>query len=197
MEKFKKAVRNTADFLKAHLTYTAPLVSGFVIVSFIVTVVGVEALALTRGAFTDPMTYVQLLLHQLIHSESSHFFINAAILLLVGTTLEERYGMKWTAIMMTVTTLVSGGLFLLLSRGETVLAGGLGIVFMMVLLSTFSNLLKGKVPVSLLLFLAIFIWHYFDSGQPGLAFVTQIVGGFFGAIAGYFFNKGKLYPEAG
>jgi len=149
-----------------------------------------------RSAVTDPLLYVRLVGHVFGHANLSHFFDNMVLMLLVGPMLEEKYGSKWLAIMMLVTALVTGLLFI--SVSEHALLGGSGLVFMLILLSSFTNLQKGRIPLTLILAILIFIGREVVSGavtQTNISHLTHIIGGICGAVFGYVFNRTKLVEE--
>ena len=143
-----------------------------------------------RSALTDPLLYIRLIGHVLGHANLSHYFDNLVLILLVGPMLEEKYGSKRLVIMMLITALVTGLLFLAVS--EHALLGGSGLVFMLILLSSFTNLQKGRVPFTLILAVIIFIGREAVTGattQTNISHMTHIIGGICGAIFGYIFNR--------
>lgn len=146
-----------------------------------------------RSALTDPLLYVRMLGHVLGHASLTHYFDNVVLILLVGPMLEEKYGSKWLAIMMLVTALVTGLLFLAVS--DHALLGGSGLVFMLILLSSFTNLQRGRIPLALILAVVIFIGREAVTGattQTNISHMTHIIGGVCGAVFGYIFNKKEL-----
>jgi membrane associated rhomboid family serine protease len=146
-----------------------------------------------RSPLTDPLLYVRLFGHVLGHANLAHYFDNMVLILLVGPMLEEKYGSKWLGIMMLVTALVTGLLFLAVS--EHALLGGSGLVFMLILLSSFTNLQRGRVPLTLILAVIIFIGREAVTGattETNISHLTHIIGGICGAIFGYVFNKKEL-----
>ncbi|MCL2014953.1 MAG: rhomboid family intramembrane serine protease [Defluviitaleaceae bacterium] len=143
-----------------------------------------------RGSPTDPLLYFRMIGHVIGHANLSHYFNNVVLLLLVGPMLEERYGGKKILLMMLITALVTGILFLAVSDGR--LLGGSGLVFMLILLSSFTNLQKGRIPLTLILAVAIFIGREVVAEvttETNISNVTHIIGGICGAAFGYFFNK--------
>ncbi|MCL1987992.1 MAG: rhomboid family intramembrane serine protease [Firmicutes bacterium] len=150
-----------------------------------------------RGSPTDPLLYFRMIGHVLGHANLNHYFNNVVLLLLVGPMLEERYGWKKVLIMMLITAIITGILFLALSNG--MLLGGSGLVFMLILLSSFTNLQKGRIPLTLILAIAIFIGREVVAEvttDTNISNVTHIIGGMCGAAFGYFFNFGKKDVDA-
>jgi membrane associated rhomboid family serine protease len=77
--------------------------------------------------------------------------------------------------------------------------GASGIVFMLILLGSFANLKRGRIPLTLILVLVIFIGNELMSalgadGETNIAYMSHIVGGLCGAAFGFFANKDVLNP---
>ncbi|MCL1843790.1 MAG: rhomboid family intramembrane serine protease [Defluviitaleaceae bacterium] len=150
-----------------------------------------------RGSFswTDPLAYLRIFTHAIGHVNAAHFLNNFVLILLVGPMLEERYGWKWLGLMMLVTALITGVLHMFISPNPKL--GASGIVFMLILLASFTNLQKGRVPLTLLLALGIFIGREIltaagDGASANIAYMTHIVGGLCGAMFGFVANRAKL-----
>jgi len=180
------------------IQYNAPVTLSFAIASLLV--LGLAHLtddssnillfSVYRAPFSDPLMYLRLFTHALGHANISHFFNNFMIILIIGPMLEEKYGGKWLIIMMVVTAFVTGVLHVIVS--ENAKLGASGIVFMMILLGSFTNLQKGRVPLTLLLAIAIFIGREVVASfttDNNIAYMTHIVGGLCGAVFGYVANK--------
>ena len=141
---------------------------------------------------TDPLTYWRMFSHVLGHANYAHFMGNFMLILLVGPLLEERYGAKWMIIMMVVTAFVTGVLHMIVSDAAKL--GASGIVFMLILLSSFTNLQRGRVPLTLILVLGIFIGREVVAAASAdvdnnIAYMSHIVGGLCGAMFGFIANK--------
>ena len=146
-----------------------------------------------RAPLSDPLTYLRLFLHAAGHANMAHLLNNFMIILLVGPMLEEKYGGKWLIIMMVVTALITGILHMLVSPNMKL--GASGIVFMLILLGSFTNLQRGKIPLTLILALIVFIGREIVSGvtlDNNIAYLTHIIGGLCGAVFGFLLNKDKL-----
>lgn len=151
-----------------------------------------------RTSFADPLMYVRLFTHVLGHASFSHFFSNFLIILLVGPMIEEKYGSVKLLALILITAFVTGLLHVLMFA-DTALLGASGVVFMLILLSSYANYEKGKIPLTLILVVITFIgkelieWRYVDSNISNL---THIVGGAIGGVCGYFIN-GKSFSRSG
>ena len=180
------------------IQYNAPVILTFALVSL--AVLGLAHLtndrsnwllfSVYRASPTNPLTYLRLFLHALGHANMSHFLNNFMIILLVGPMLEEKYGGKWIIIMMVITAFVTGVLHIAIS--ENAKLGASGIVFMFILLSSFTNMQKGKIPLTLILAAALFIGREIASAltlDNNIAYMSHIIGGICGATFGFIVNK--------
>lgn len=185
--------------MKKRITYNSPLILSFVIVAFIVTILGIVTNHLsTRFCFSvyssslwNPMTYVRLFTHVLGHSGLEHFFSNAMYLLLLGPMLEEKYGTKDLLEVFAITAFVTG-VFHSLIWGNVMLCGASGVVFACILLASFTSFKKGEIPLSFILVAVIFIGKEIYNGifvVDNISNITHIIGGIVGGFCGYYFNK--------
>lgn len=76
------------------------------------------------------------------------------IILLVGPLLEEKYGSGKILEMILVTAISTAWLNAFLF--STSLMGGSGIAFMLILLSSFSNISAGEIPLTLIIIAVLF-----------------------------------------
>ena len=144
-----------------------------------------------RAPFTDPLMYLRLFTHALGHSGAAHYLNNFIIILLVGPMLEEKYGAKRIFIMMVVTAFITGVLWIILSPYAKL--GASGIVFMLILLSSFANREKGRIPLTLILAVAIYLGREVISAatvDDNIAYMSHIVGGLCGALFGFMAGRG-------
>jgi len=143
-----------------------------------------------RAPLTDPLMYLRLFTHALGHSGPAHYLNNFLIILLVGPMLEEKYGAKWMIKMMIVTAFITGLLWVMMSPYSKL--GASGIVFMLILLSSFTNLKKGHIPLTLILAVVIYLGREIVSAatlDDNIAYMSHIVGGICGALFGFIINK--------
>ena len=188
------------------IQYNAPVILTFSLISLVV--LGVSHItggysnallfSVYRAPFNDPLMYIRLFTHALGHANISHFFNNFVIILLIGPMLEEKYGGKWIAITMTITAFVTGVLHVIVSTNAKL--GASGIVFMMILLGSFTNLQKGRIPLTLILAMIVFIGRELVAGATldnNIAYMSHIIGGVCGALFGFLINKEKLKKAEG
>ena len=129
--------------------------------------------------------YLTLFTHVLGHLNWGHLMGNLAFILLLGPILEEKHGSFSLFLMLLVTGAITGILnILLFSSG---LLGGSGIVFMMILLASFTNFRNGEIPLSFILILILYLateminaFQYDEISQ-----FAHIVGGACGSLFGF------------
>lgn len=184
---------------KLRISYNAPVILSFVIICFVVTMIGVitnnrstEILfSVYRGSLTNPMTYVRMFSHVFGHVGIEHFISNAMFLLLLGPLLEEKYGSNTMLKVIALTALVTGIIHCVL-WGSSALCGASGVVFACIILSSFTAFKEGEIPLSFILVAALFIGKEIYSGvliRDNISNLTHILGGVVGSISGYFLNK--------
>lgn len=149
------------------------------------------------SGWTNPMTYVRLFTHVLGHADYSHFLGNFMYILLLGPIMEEKYGSRLLLKMIAITALVTGLIQVFIFKSA--LLGASGIVFMLILLSSFANYKKGSIPITLILVAILYL-----SGQiinavvhpnDGISQMAHIVGGICGTAFGWTLGKPKEPKE--
>ena len=123
------------------------------------------------------------------HADFQHWITNITLLLIVGPLIEEKYGSIKTLLLILITAFVTAVFNnLLFSTG---LMGASGIVFAMILLSSFASYERGSIPLTLILVAVIFIGgQIFAALQPdGISQFAHIFGGIVGCAAGFFMNR--------
>ena len=179
------------------LKYNAPTVLTFTFISVGVLVLSLTILpSLTRDWFMVPgkgyfspkrvQSWVTLFTHVIGHGNWDHLFSNFTLILLIGPILEEYYGSFSLFFMLTVTALVTGILNILFF--PTALLGASGVLFMMILLASFTNFSKGEIPLTFILILVLYLGReFYDSfSTSNISQFAHIVGGFCGSLFGFF-----------
>lgn len=136
-----------------------------------------------NSAWTDPFTYIRLFGHVLGHASWSHFSGNMVLFLVLGPMLEEKYGSKSFLKMIVITAFVSG-IFYMVFYPNNALLGASGIVFMMIVLSSAAGMVEGRIPITLILVVLIYVGGEIISGfgsVDGIAHAAHILGGLCGA----------------
>ena len=183
------------------IKYNSPVVLTFAALSLISLILGgVSGSATTqilfcvyRAPLTDPLTYLRFFLHVLGHSNFSHYISNMLLLLVIGPQLEERFGPSPILTAVIGTALVSG-LVQFIFFPNAALLGASGIVFMMIIMSTFLVYRKGTLPLTMILVFILYIGGEVVKGitqNDSISQLTHIIGGVCGGVFGYF----KVYRK--
>lgn len=187
---------------KFKLTYNSPVILTFAAVCIVVLILDM----ITRGAsnrllfvcyghgsFIDPLTYLRLFSYVFGHANFTHLAGNMTMLLLVGPIVEERYG-SWNLIIMMAVTALAGGILNTLFFNTGIL-GASGIVFLLIILSAFTGVKKGEIPLTLILIAAIYLGQEIYSGlfvEDNVSHFGHLCGGFSGLGFGVYFYKKKF-----
>jgi len=130
--------------------------------------------------------FIRLATHVIGHADLAHFLSNFAFILLLGPILELTYGSLTLLLMIAITSLVTGVLNVLLF--PTGLMGASGVVFMMILLSSFTNFSKGEIPLTFVLIMVLYLGREVLSSfqHNSVSEFAHIIGGLCGSLFGYF-----------
>ena len=132
--------------------------------------------------------------HVFGHANWEHFIGNIMLILVVGPLLEEKYGTSNLIFVMLTTALVTG-IVNYIFFPHVQLLGASGVVFAFILLSPFTSVKEGTVPVTLVLVALIYIGGQIYEGvfvQNQVSNLTHILGGVVGAGLGYVMHKNKM-----
>lgn len=141
-----------------------------------------------RSSPFNPLTYVRLFTHILGHQNWKHFSNNFVLILLIGPIIEEKYGTQNLLIMIAITAVSAGIIHNLISKNR--LLGASCITFMLIVLSSFTNLQTGKIPIT---FILIFLFYIVDEIIDGIfendniSHMGHIIGAICGCIFGFYF----------
>lgn len=183
------------------LQYNSPVTLTFALISFLVLLLGMATkgvstsllFSMYRAPLTDPFTYIRVFGHVLGHANWGHYTSNMLLFLVLGPMLEEKYGAKAFLKMIVITAVVSGIIFAILYPNSALL-GASGIVFMMIILSSVAGMQSGKIPITLLLVMAVYLGNEIMAGlnvNDGIAHMAHIIGGLCGAGFGFFIARKK------
>ncbi|HOQ36106.1 MAG TPA: rhomboid family intramembrane serine protease [Acetivibrio sp.] len=140
-----------------------------------------------RSSPLSILFYFRLFGHVLGHANWEHYINNFLLILLLGPMLEEKYGSRNMAFMISITALVTGLLNILLFDNVRLL-GASGVVFMMILLCSFVNFKKGKIPLTFILVVIIYLGGEVMNGilvRDNISQLTHLIGGICGSIFGF------------
>ena len=187
---------------RLRLTYNSPVILTFSIICLVTLLIDM----LTKGGsnrllfvcyghanLLDPLTYLRMFSYVFGHASFAHFAGNITMLLLVGPIVEEHYGSWNTVIMMAVTALAGGLLNMFFF--DTGILGASGLVFLMIILSAFTSMKKGEIPLTLILIAAIYLGQEIYSGiavNDNISHFGHLCGGVSGIGFGIAFHKKKF-----
>ena len=187
---------------KFRLTYNSPVILTFaaicavsLILNFITRGLSNSLVFVCYGhaSLFDPLTYIRVFTYVFGHANFAHFAGNMTMLLLVGPIAEERYG-SWNMCIMIFVTAVAGGVLNMLFF-STGIIGASGIVFLLIILSAFTNMKKGEIPITLILIAAIYLGQEIYSGitaNDNISHFGHLCGGVSGLAFGTVFYKKKF-----
>lgn len=187
-----------------YLQYNSVLILTFFFLSFAALILKYVTLGASnkllfssyRSSLVNPLTYVRLFTHILGHSDWKHFSNNFLYILLIGPMIEEKYGTINLLIMMLITAGITGIINHIIGRKR--ILGASGIVFMLIMMSSFVNIEAGKVPITLILmFICYIVNEVIDAvfKKDDISHSGHIIGAICGVVFGflYFYTGGNLF----
>lgn len=148
-----------------------------------------------RSSLLNPLTYIRLFTHILGHDDWKHFSNNFLYILLVGPMIEEKYGSFNLLIMILITAGLTGIINHIIGRKR--ILGASGIVFMLIIMSSFVNIQVSKIPITLVLIFIFYIVNEIIDGvfkKDNISHMGHILGAICGCIFGfiYFYTGGNF-----
>lgn len=190
---------NNSTSGKKRISFNSPVILGFTLLCLAAYLLNVLTHGYTNRLFfmvyhsslLHPLTYVRMLGHVLGHASWSHFMGNITLLLVVGPLLEEKYGSTDILIVMISTALITGIVHYIFFPHSSLL-GASGIVFALILLSSFTSIKEGSIPLTFILVAVLYLGGQIYDGlfvRDNVANLTHIIGGIVGAGFGYMLYK--------
>lgn len=188
--------------IRVKVSFNSPIILSFTAICFLALLLG----TLTRGKTNDlffsvyhssllnPLTYIRFFGHIFGHAGWEHFIGNIMLILVVGPLLEEKYGSANILFVIMATALITG-IVNYIFFPHVQLLGASGVVFALILLSSFTSIKEGAIPLTFILVAAIYIGEQIYQGifiKDNISNLTHILGGFVGAGLGYIMNKNKM-----
>ncbi len=181
------------------LSYNAPVTLTFSLISLLVLILDkvtggwttMNLFSVYRCSLTHPLAFFRFFGHVLGHADFSHYIGNIIFILLLGPSVEERFGSLNTLWAILITSSVTGVIYFIFFPSSALL-GASGIVFMMILLASFSGTKDGVIPITMI-FVAVFyiggeIWNgIFEDNN--IAELAHIIGGVCGMIMGFALSR--------
>ena len=186
---------------KIVIRFNAPVILAFALLSLLALLLEkwtdgaatYQYFSVYRASLSDPLTYVRFFGHVLGHADYEHYMGNMLLILLVGPGLEEKYGSGTMVWPIAVTALVTGLVHFVFFPGS-VLLGASGVVFMMIVLSSFTAMRRGEIPITLILVVIFYLGGEIMDGlfkQDNISQITHIVGGLCGLVFGFTIRRGR------
>lgn len=144
-----------------------------------------------RSSLLSPLTYLRFVTHIFGHADFSHFVANITYLLLIGPIAEKQYGAKKLLIVF-LTTAILSGLINFVFFPNTATLGASGVVFALIILSSFTQFKKGEIPITVILVAILFLGQQIYEGvfvADNISQLSHIIGGIVGGVCGYFWNR--------
>lgn len=179
------------------LKFNSPVILGFSLICVVVFVLDKLMAGTLMPFFTlgnvnasSGLSILTLFTHVIGHASIEHLLGNLTFILLLGPIVEEKYGDMRTLFMMLITAFVTGILNLLFFH--TGLMGASGIVFMLILLVSFTNTKSGEIPVTFILIAILFIGkEVIESLKTDqISQFAHIIGGLCGSVFGFVTRPG-------
>lgn len=187
----------------SHIQYNSFLILSYFFISFIVLILSyitkkksnVLLFSTYRSSILNPLTYIRLVTHIFGHDSWSHFSNNFLYILLIGPMIEEKYGSINLLLMFMITSLVIA-LFNIIFNNYSI-KGASGNVYMLIVLSSFSNITEGKIPITLILIFLFFITSEIRKSITDKNKSIYHDGHLIGALCGVIFGLIFLYYPKG
>ena len=187
---------------KFRIVYNSPVTLTFAALSLVSLILGYITKGWTtehifmvyRSSLLNPMTYLRLFTHVLGHAGLNHYVSNFTLILLLGPLIEEKHGSGNLLIMIALTALITGILQMIFFP-NVALCGASGIVFMLIMLSSFASARSDDgIPLTLILVGVLYIGSEIITGlsvRDNISQFGHVIGGVCGGSFGYFLKRDK------
>ena len=134
------------------------------------------------GSITD---YISMFTYTLGHANLQHLFGNLSLMLIIGPIIEEKYGSSKLIAMMGITALFTAVLQIFFFNSG--LLGASGIVFMLIILASFTKSSGNGIPLTFILVLVFYLGNELTSAfaDDNISQFAHIAGGLFGSLFGF------------
>ena len=187
--------------MRKGIRYNSPVVLTFALLGLLALLLDKLTAGLTtaklfcvyRSPLSDALTYPRFFLHVLGHNGISHYLSNMLLFLVVGPSVEERYGSKKLLISMLICAFITGLVQFIFFPGSALL-GASGIVFMMIVMLSITGTRGSGIPLTMVLVLALYIGKEILAGVTSIDNISQlthIIGGVCGLVLGLSYRHGR------
>jgi membrane associated rhomboid family serine protease len=180
------------------IRYNAPVILTFTLLSTGILIINQVVGGFTEAFFVSYPTFsgsildfLRLFTHVAGHRNWLHLMSNFSFILLIGPVLEEKHRSGALLAMLMMSALVTGILNIIFF--STGLMGASGIVFMLILLSSFTNIRSGEIPLTFVLIVVLFLAKEFINAfaEDNISQFAHIIGGICGSLFGFIFTRAK------
>lgn len=186
------------------IKYNSPVVLTFTILAVglyflnLLLVNALDPILILNPSFNpkDPSNYMAIFTYTLGHADIQHLLGNMSLFLILGPIIEEKYGSKMFLLMILITAFITA--IFQISMFSSGLMGASGIVFMLIILSSFTGTNEGGgIPLTFLLVIALYlgteIVNSFEADK--ISQFAHIMGGLIGSVFGFIIRKKKVYVQ--
>ena len=184
--------------MSSYFSYNSVVILSFFFISFAVLILNFLTKGKTnkilfssyRSSIFNPLTYVRLVTHIFGHASWSHFMNNFLYILLIGPMIEEKYGSRNLIIMIALEALITGIINNIFTNKR--ILGASGIVFMLIVLSSFVNMTSGKMPITFILVCIFYVVNEIITGlfkKDDISHMGHLIGAVCGFIFGFYIFK--------
>ena len=193
--------KNNMDRPTLKISYNAPVALTFAMLSLVALALNyltggwtnLHLFSVYRCSLANPLAWFRFFGHVLGHLDYSHYIGNILLILVLGPNLEDRFG-SWNVLFAILLTAPVSGLVQFIFFPGAALLGASGIVFMMILLSSFGGVRNGTIPVTLILVAVIYLGgELWDAifVDDNISQLTHIIGGLCGTALGFVLSRKK------
>ena len=182
------------------ISINAPVILGLTGISLIVLIINSlsggrfnNAMGIYYTSITDLTFYTRFFTHSIAHINMTHYAGNFLLILAIGPLIEEKYGSRYTLIALLICSVVTG-LVHVIFQPRVMLLGASGIAFMLILIGSFVNTSRGKIPLTFILVTVLYICNEIIAGitvHDNVSRVTHVIGGICGAACGWYWARRK------
>ena len=184
------------DYLK-YIQYNSVVTLSYFFICLIIQIINglsrnefsTKYLTCSRYRITDVRFYTGVLTHAIAHGDWDHFINNMTILLLLGPSVEERYGSIPFLIMLLITTVLVGYINMVITSKS--IYGASSNTSMLIVLASFASASQGKIPLTVILICLIYFVREIKRilKRDGSYHVGHIMGYICGLVFGFYFMK--------
>ncbi|MCF0259546.1 MAG: rhomboid family intramembrane serine protease [Erysipelotrichaceae bacterium] len=189
--------------MKLRIVYNAPVVLTFALLSGAVLLMSMcmggsflyTFFVLRRGSLLDPLFWFRLVFYVFGHADLQHYLSNMMLFLVIGPSVEEKYGSKNTFFMIVVTAIATAIVHIGLTSDG--LIGSSGVVFGFIVLASMTSFKKGEIPLTMIGVILMYLGQEVADGlfkEDQVSQLAHICGGLIGASCGFVY-KYKINPE--